>query len=270
MNQGWVKLHREILDKPIWTEATSDQIVLLVTLLMLANHREKEWEWHGKPYAARPGQFVTSLPSLVEKCGRNSSVQKIRTALKRFAKYGFLTDESTPHSRLITIVNWGVYQDATKIATGLTTDEQQTPNRHVTANKNVKNEKNEKKSNRRKPIYDESSIFYQLALTQYEEIKINDPERKEPNLQNWANDFRLMVERDMRTVEQINYLMKWSGQHPFWHTVIHSPTSMRRNWDQMVSRMQQGRALAKGQVLHIPKKCYLVGIPFVFYAIVVN
>jgi len=86
------------------------------------------------------------------------------------------------------------------------------------------------------------------------QIKINDPERKEPNLQNWANDFRLMVERDMRTVEQINYLMKWSGQHPFWHTVIHSPTSMRRNWDQMVSQVKQGRALAKGQVLHIPKK----------------
>lgn len=118
MEQGWIKLHRELLEKTIWTEATPEQKVLLITLLMMANQGEKQWEWKGKKFTARPGQFVTSLPSLVQKCGKNSSVQKIRTALKRFAKYEFLTDESTTHNRLITIVNWGIYQEIEKIATG--------------------------------------------------------------------------------------------------------------------------------------------------------
>ncbi len=105
MEKGWIKLHRELLEKPIWTEATPEQKVLLITLLIMANQDEKQWDWNGEKYTARPGQFVTSLPSLVQKCGKNSSVQKIRTALKRFVKYEFLTDESTSENRLITIVN---------------------------------------------------------------------------------------------------------------------------------------------------------------------
>jgi hypothetical protein len=48
MNQGWIKLHRELLEKPIWTAATPEQKVLLITLLMMANHGEKQWEWKGK------------------------------------------------------------------------------------------------------------------------------------------------------------------------------------------------------------------------------
>ncbi len=254
MHQGWIKLHRGLLEKPIWTEASSEQKVLLITLLMMANHGEKQWEWKGKGYTARPGQFVTSLPSLVEKCGKNSSVQKVRTALKRFAKYGFLTDESTPHNRLITIVNWGVYQGGGDSPTVQLTDEQQTTNRQLTANKNVKNEKNEKKSNSRKHVFDESSIFYQLALSLFETIQMNYPGTQEPNIQKWSNYFRLIVERDGRTIEQITHLMKWSGQHAFWHTVILSPVSIRRNWDRLVSQVKQERASAKGQVLVMPKK----------------
>ena len=134
MEQGWIKLHRGILEMPIWTEATSEQKVLLVTLLMMANHCEKKWEWRGKSFTACPGQFVTSLPALVQKCGKNSSVQKIRTALKRFANYEFLTDEPTPHNRLITIVNWGVYQCGDGAVTDLITDEQQAANKQLTSN----------------------------------------------------------------------------------------------------------------------------------------
>lgn len=254
MNKGWIKLHRGIMDKPIWTESTPEQKVVLITLLMMANHSEKQWEWRGKPFTARPGQFVTSLPNLAQKCVKNCSVQKIRTALKRFERYGFLTDESTAHNRLITLVNWGVYQGGTEIATAESTDDQQTANRHLTANKNVKNEENEKKSNRRKQVYDESSIFYQLALAQFEEIQMNQPHAKEPNFQKWANDFRLIVERDDRTVEQITYLMKWAMGHSFWHSVILSPSSLRRHWDRLVAQMKQERALANEKVVSIPKK----------------
>ena len=36
MDQGWIKLHRGLLEKPIWTAATPEQKVLLITLLMMA------------------------------------------------------------------------------------------------------------------------------------------------------------------------------------------------------------------------------------------
>ncbi|MFJ7933253.1 hypothetical protein [Sporosarcina sp. NPDC096371] len=251
MEQGWIKMHRKLLEKPIWTEATAEQKILLITLLLMGNHEEKQWEWKGKVFSASPGQFVTSLSSLVQKCGKGSSVQKIRTALKRFAKYEFLTDESTPHNRLITIVNWGVYQGSEETATVRSTDGQQTTNRQLTTNKN---DKNEKKSNCRKHVYDESSIFYQFAFSLFENIKMNHPHLTKPNLQKWSNDFRLIVERDKRTNEQITHVMNWSQQHAFWHTVVLSPASIRRNWDHMVSQIKQEHAAAKGQVPHTPKK----------------
>ena len=108
--QGWISLHREIVEKAIWTESTPEQKVILITLLLLANHKEKEWEWKGDKYKAKPGQFVTSLQSIATKSGKDVTIKKVRTALEKFEKYGFLANESTNKNRLITIVNWEVYQ----------------------------------------------------------------------------------------------------------------------------------------------------------------
>ncbi len=254
MHQGWIKVHRTLLEKPIWTEATPEQKVILMALLLLANHGEKQWEWKGKRFTAQPGQFVTSLPSLVQKCGKSMSIQKVRTALKRFERYEFLTDESTPQNRLITIVNWGIYQGLNEDTTEASTDSQQMGNRQVTANKNVKNEKNEKKSNHRNSIYEESSEFYQSAFALFQNVKRNHPGIIEPNLQQWSDEMRLIVERDKRTIEQISRLISWSGQHPFWHTVVLTPVSLRRNWDRMVLQLKQEHAMRKGQIQHIRKK----------------
>lgn len=144
MSTGWIKLHRELLDKPIWESSTPEQKVILVTLLAMANHAEKEWEFGGEKYKAMPGQFVTSLPSIAKKSGNGISIQNVRTALLRFERYDFLTCKSTNKNRLITIVNWEFYQQKEDNLTGKSTGDQQATNRQLTANKNVKNVKNDK------------------------------------------------------------------------------------------------------------------------------
>ena len=143
MGKGWITLHRKLLDKPIWFESTPEQKTILITLLLMANHKEKEWEWQGMPYKAEPGQFVTSLDSIKKKCGKGISTQNIRTAIARFEKYGFLTNESTKQNRLITIVNWGVYQEKNKELTKELTDGSQSTNSQLTTNNNVNNVNNE-------------------------------------------------------------------------------------------------------------------------------
>lgn len=142
--QGWVKLYRELLEKPIWQLSTPSQKTVLITLLMLANHSGKNWEWNGQPYHLEPGQLITSLSSLAGKCGKGVSVQSVRSALLKFSKYGFLTNQSTKVSRLVTIVNWRKYQGQDDKPTKQATDSQQSSNKEPTTNKNVKNEKNEK------------------------------------------------------------------------------------------------------------------------------
>lgn len=112
--QGWIKLHRKLMDKAIWLESTPEQKSILITLLMMANHKENEWEWQGGRFKAEPGQFITSLEGIASKCGKGISIQNVRTALKRFEKYGFLTNQSTNRNRLITIINWNNYQGSDK------------------------------------------------------------------------------------------------------------------------------------------------------------
>ncbi|RXM72220.1 DNA replication protein DnaD [Clostridium tetani] len=142
-NKGWISLYRSLLDKPIWQCSTPEQKTIFITILLLANHKEREWEWQGKPYKCKPGQFITSIPSLVERCGKGITTQKVRTALNKFKKYGFLTDESTNNGRLITIVNWELYQgikNETNIQVNRqATGNQQADNRQVTPNNNVNN-----------------------------------------------------------------------------------------------------------------------------------
>lgn len=149
MNEGWIKLHRCLMSKAIWTSSTAEQKVILITLLMMANHLGREWEWQGKKFKADAGQFVTSLDSIVRKCGKGITLQNVRTALTKFEKYEFLTQEVTKTGRLINIVNWGLYQDKEKETNKHTNKEltksSQSTNKELTTNKNDKNVKNDKK-----------------------------------------------------------------------------------------------------------------------------
>ena len=107
---GWIKLYRKLLDDAIWKTSTPEQCKILVTLLLMANHEENEWMWKGKKFKVKPGQFVTSLESIKEICGKGITIKNIRTALDKFQKCGFLANESAKTGRLITIVKWEVYQ----------------------------------------------------------------------------------------------------------------------------------------------------------------
>jgi len=147
-NLGWIKLHRALLDKTIWINSTPEQKTILVTLLLMANHEPNQWEWKGKKYTVKSGEFITSLEKIVAKCGKGITTQNVRSALKRFEKLQFLTNESTKQNRLIKIENWSLYQDEenqpNKATNKEVTNDQQRPNKEVTTNKNDKNDKNDK------------------------------------------------------------------------------------------------------------------------------
>jgi hypothetical protein len=145
---GWIKLYRDLIEKPIWKCSTPEQKVILITLLCMANHDTQEWEWNGKRFICKPGQMITSLDSIAKACGNGVSGQNVRTAIKRFEKYEFLTNQSTKTGRLITIVNWDKYQvyekQPNKDTDNDLTKTQQSTNKDLTTNKNDKNDKNDK------------------------------------------------------------------------------------------------------------------------------
>jgi len=135
--KGWISLHRELLEKPIWFNSTPEQRSVLIAILLMVNHEPGEWEWCGEKFTVTPGQTVTSIDSIRKAAGKGISIQNVRSSLQRFEKLQFLTNRSTKMGRLITITNWGGYQ--AKDAPTQHRD-QQRPNKGPTSNNNDNNE----------------------------------------------------------------------------------------------------------------------------------
>ena len=141
---GYFKLYRELLNKPIWLNSSNEQRVILITLLAMANWKETEWDYYGEKIKLNPGQFIASAPAIKERCNSSEiTIMKIRTALERFEKLDFLTvsltGKSTRSGKLITIVNWRLYQSNEEEDNRQNnrqnnkeiTDRQPTDNRHI-------------------------------------------------------------------------------------------------------------------------------------------
>lgn len=148
MNQGFIKLHRKIMDSPLWQSCKPERKTILITILLKANHKEKTiiLDSTREKITLLPGQFVTSRSKLAKECGKGISEQMIRSALNYFEKHDFLTKQSTSESTngytLITIKNWGLYQVDDRNQPSKQPRNQPSTNQAPTTNKNVKNDKN--------------------------------------------------------------------------------------------------------------------------------
>jgi hypothetical protein len=68
-------------------------------------------------------------------------------------------------------------------------------------------------------------------------IRAMAPNHKEPNLDNWANDIRLMRQQDKRTDADIRATFAWANADSFWRTNILSPGKLRTQFDQLSLKM---------------------------------
>ena len=109
-SKGWIKLHRKLRENSLYKDCNSKQRDILINLLLMANHKSNKWIFKGEEFEVKAGQLVTSLESIANSCAKDVTVQNVRTALLKFEKYGFLINKSTNKNRLITIVNWELYQ----------------------------------------------------------------------------------------------------------------------------------------------------------------
>lgn len=71
-------------------------------------------------------------------------------------------------------------------------------------------------------------------------IKAMNPTHRQPNIDQWANEIRLMRERDHRRDEEIRQLFGWANADPFWRANILSPAKLRAQWDQLIIKRTNG------------------------------
>jgi len=148
-NQGWIKLHRKILEHPIFTSGDSYLIHLAIYLLLKVNHEDKRILFNGQEIVIKRGQGIFGLNQLVKeltpyKNENSRNFKKFKTIiyrrLKILEKLQFLKLQPTNKFTIITILNYDVYQ-ASETPVKLQRNSSETP---VKTNKNNKNDKNEK------------------------------------------------------------------------------------------------------------------------------
>lgn len=127
MSGDWLKIYRSILKHPMHNDP--DFMWVWVVLLNLAEWTPVEKYFDGRFIMLCPGQFITGRKVLSDYSGVNES--KIQRILKRLEIEQRIEQRCTASNRLITIVNWKIYQDNEQ------PNEQQVNNERTTSEQQV-------------------------------------------------------------------------------------------------------------------------------------
>jgi DNA-binding MarR family transcriptional regulator len=144
INNGWIKLHRKMQDNPIIMK-DADHLAVWMYLLLNATHAEYPALFKGEKIMLKPGQLITGRKSIAAKLSISES--KVTRTLKAFENEQQIEQQTSNKNRLISILNWDLYQSAEQqnelqVNNNRTTTEQQVnTNKNVKKNKNVKNER---------------------------------------------------------------------------------------------------------------------------------
>lgn len=107
-DKGWIKLHRQLQECPIWYGERFSKGQAWVDLLLLANHRDKKILFNGEMIVIQRGQYLTSTVKLAEKWGWNRKT--VSSYLKLLEQDKMITKVSDNTKTLITIENYEVFQ----------------------------------------------------------------------------------------------------------------------------------------------------------------
>ena len=105
--QGWVAIHRSLLEH--WLHNDIEMFGAWIDLILRANHEPKKMVAGDNLITIERGQLFTSYRSLGEKW--NWSVKKIKQFLTVLESDKMIELKTSKKGTLLTIVNYGVYQD---------------------------------------------------------------------------------------------------------------------------------------------------------------
>ena len=248
MSKGAFQISRTIFSSDIWNDIPKFRIFFYI--LGKAVFSEDGVMVAG--IRLERGQYLRSMRGLQDdlayKEGRGNAIKKyplptIHRKIKSLVNEGRIEVKSTEYGTLFTVVNYALYQGLSNYQNGSV---EQQRNSYGTAmeqqwnnNKNDKNDKNDKDMSRSKLKFETHHL--QLANLMYKEIKRNNPNAREPNLEDWANTFRLMMERDGREGKQIQDMILFSQRHNFWYKNILSASKLRKQFDRLLLEMNDNK-----------------------------
>ena len=138
-NNGWIKLHRKLLDNPVVMK-DSDHLAVWIYLLLNASHTEYPVLFGGKKISLKAGQLITGRKSIASTLGISES--KVRRVLDLFEIDQQIDRQRSNKNSLVSILNWDKYQIFDQQIDQQATNKRPTSDQQATTNKNNKNIKN--------------------------------------------------------------------------------------------------------------------------------
>lgn len=139
---GWVKLHRKILENPYLT-SSARRLAMWVLILLKATHQPHRVWFQGVEMVLEPGSFITGSKTLGAEI--DIPYQTIHRILDEFERENLIEMQTTNKNRLIKVKKWHEYQDGEKQSEKPMRIKRETSENPVRTNKKEKNIKNEKK-----------------------------------------------------------------------------------------------------------------------------
>lgn len=139
--EGWIKIHRKILENPIICK-DSDYLAVWIYLLLNATHKEIPALFKGKKIILQKGQLITGRKSMSNQLKISES--KIYRIINDFKSEQQIEQQTSNQNSLITILNWDKYQQIEQPNEQQMNNERTTDEQRVNTNKNDKNVKNDK------------------------------------------------------------------------------------------------------------------------------
>lgn len=222
--EGWIKLHRKVLDHWLYTEYRPlTRREAWETILLTVNYEPSKFLIKGQTYECNCGQSLLSLESWANKFVW--SIQQVRTFFKLLEKDGMITTEGLQYTTRLTVCNWDIYQqeatDEQQAANKPLTDEQQTANRRLTTIKEREEYKESKEYINNTKKFDFKNSLISLGV---EEKIVSDwltvrKNKKASNTETAFNSIKKEIEKSCRPANEcikIAVEKSWRGFEAEW------------------------------------------------------
>lgn len=107
MQQGFIKIHRKIIENPIYRK--SELIHLFLHCILNANFKDNKVLYNGKTIEVKRGSFITGRGKLSSELGMNGNT--IYKYLKELEELDYIKVISNNKYSVIEVINYGQYQD---------------------------------------------------------------------------------------------------------------------------------------------------------------
>lgn len=250
---GYVPLYRSIKKKS-WAKDVFLR-ALWENLLIDAARQPYMAFFKCKQWALQPDQLVVTAADLglqlCDRQGNPTSRDAVERMLSVLVREGMITIEGEKRKGRVIIIKKHVeyaqkmdYLPAHKAAQFPAHHEQEGNNKNINNSSSENSDESSDKPGKKTPaLRPEAAIQSGTKWGDSEDLRCAEwlftvvqgiaPSARKPNYATWANDIRLMRERDKRTHKEIASLFKWACEDKFWKGNVLCPSTLREKWTQL-------------------------------------